>query len=396
MIASCMRPRLPRLPLPGHSLCIILLLSCAFLHAGPRNARFQRLSVEQGLSQSTVSTILRDSRGFMWFGTADGLNRYDGYAFTVYRSNPLDSASLSDNWTWQLCEDREGNLWVGTQAGGINRYDRTHDRFTRYTNQQGLSGNNVAGITEDNYGILWVGIWGGGVHRYVPESDRFTPYLSKDGQALSLSDPRVRCLAHDDRGILWVGTWEGLNKIDVKNAIVERLTFDVPGGAGNKIQSLVADSAGGLWIGTWGDGLKRLDVRTGHVTSYRHLPFDPHSISDNTVTSLALDGNGGLWVGTFHGGLSWLDLATGQAVNHTNIPPDPASISTNKRLACFDVATRSCRNFSSADGLPSDEFNQGAYAKNRTGELLFGTVNGLVITRAHDNTVCRDHHALGV
>jgi len=333
--ASCMRSLLPPRISHGRALSIVLLVTCASMHAQPSGARFQRLSVEQGLSQSTVSAILRDTQGFMWFGTADGLNRYDGYAFTVYRNNPQDSSSLSDNWVWDLCEDNEGNLWIGTQAGGINRYDRVHDRFVRYTRKNGLSGINVAGLTVDKYGILWVGIWGGGVNRYVPEADTFTQHPITNGQLTSLSDLRVRCLEHDDQGNLWAGTWEGLNRIDLESGTVEQKLFDTPGGAGNKIQSLAADPQGVLWIGTWGDGLKRLDVKTGDVTSYRHLPGDSRSLGDNTVTSIAPGGNNSLWVGTFHGGLSRFDQASGRTVTHTNILTDPASISSNKVLSVF-------------------------------------------------------------
>ncbi len=330
-----MNPRPSIQSSPRRAVCFVLLFAWASAHASPTTARFLRLSVDQGLSQSTVSAILRDSQGFMWFGTADGLNRYDGYTFTVYRNNPLDSSSLSDNWIWGLCEDKEGNLWVGTQAGGINRYDRTHDRFVRYTRANGLSGNNVAGLTVDTYGILWVGIWGGGVNRYAPESDAFTRYPTKEARPFSLSDTRVRSLAHDNKGNLWVGTWEGLNRIDLEEGTIEQLAFDAPGGPGNKIQCLAADADGVLWIGTWGDGLKRLDVQTGRVTSYRHLANEPRSISDNTVTSLSLDGNGGLWIGTFHGGLNWFDPSSGRASIHTNILTDPASISTNMVLSVF-------------------------------------------------------------
>jgi ligand-binding sensor domain-containing protein/signal transduction histidine kinase len=316
-------------------LFLALLLICASRHLAPSAARFHRLTVEQGLSQSTVSAILRDSKGFMWFGTADGLNRYDGYTFTVYRSDPLDSTSISDNWVWGLCEDKQGNLWIGTQAGGINRYDRVHDRFVRYGRANGLSGINVAALTVDDGGILWAGTWGAGVNRYLPERDRFVQHPPGSQGASLLSDPRVRCFVRDDSGNLWVGTWEGLNRIDLEKGTTEHFTFDPPGGAGNKIQSLLADGRGGLWIGTWGGGLKRFDLRTRYVVHYRHRANDPHSITDNTITSLSLDGNGGLWIGTFHGGLNRFDPRTDRVTPFKNVPSDPASISNNVVLSVF-------------------------------------------------------------
>ncbi|RPH37177.1 hypothetical protein EHM92_03375, partial [bacterium] len=407
---------LPKHTLSGRALCYMVLFTCASTHAQLSTARFQRLSVEQGLSQSTVSAVLRDSQGFMWFGTADGLNRYDGYTFTVYRSNPLDSSSLSDNWIWGLCEDNEGNLWVGTQAGGINRYDRVHDRFVRYTRGRGLSGNNVAGLTVDPSGILWVGIWGGGVNRYAPESDTFTQYPAGDSRAFSLSDTRVRCLTHDGRGSLWVGTWEGLNRIDLEKGTVEQLTFDTPGGAGNKIQSLAADAHGVLWIGTWGDGLKRLDVSTSRVTSYRHLPGDPRSISDNTVTSITLDGNGRLWIGTFHGGLNWFDAVSGRAVSHTNLLSDPASISSNMILSVYRDPVGTLWVGTDGGGInllnsqrkqfelyPDDSNVRGALShrlvhcmlQDSRGDLWIGTAEGLDRQRSREDSLVHYRHQAG-
>ena len=109
------------------------------------NYIFQRLTIEQGLSQSAVNGILKDSRGFLWFGTKDGLNRYDGYNFKIFRSDPSRSGNLTDNLIYCLAEDTEGNLWIGTQAGGFNRYDRKTERFEAYKPDRDSSQAETAG-----------------------------------------------------------------------------------------------------------------------------------------------------------------------------------------------------------------------------------------------------------
>src|ERR1700753_3632669 len=139
------------------------LLLCWLLatHAQPATLRFDHLGTESGLSQSNITCILQDSRGFMWFGTRDGLNRYDGYEFTVFKNNPNDPKSLSDNFITAITEDRNGDLWIATWGGGVNRYDRTKDRFIHYLTNHYTKFTNA--VLEDYRGQIWIGTNGGGV-----------------------------------------------------------------------------------------------------------------------------------------------------------------------------------------------------------------------------------------
>ncbi|MCP4601187.1 MAG: hypothetical protein GY847_11800 [Proteobacteria bacterium] len=129
--------------------------------------RFEHVSLEQGLSQSTVFCILQDSQGFIWFGTEDGLNKYDGYTFTVYKHDPEDSNSLSGNRIQAILKDDSGTLWIGTSDGGLDRYDRKLDRFTHYRNDpndlSSLSDDDITAIYQDRDGVLWIGTGGGGL-----------------------------------------------------------------------------------------------------------------------------------------------------------------------------------------------------------------------------------------
>ena len=167
-------------------LCVLLIgwwLTSSPITGGPpfaepkklkRQLWFEHLSLEDGLSQSHVFAILQDSRGFMWFGTENGLNRYDGYRFTVYLQDPEEPASLSENNIRCLFEDRSGRLWIGTVEGGLNRFDPLEEQFFHYRNDpkdvSSLSNNRVWSIGEDGNGILWIGTLGGGLDRFDPES----------------------------------------------------------------------------------------------------------------------------------------------------------------------------------------------------------------------------------
>jgi ligand-binding sensor domain-containing protein len=142
--------------------------------------KFEHLSIEQGLSQNSVYCIVQDIRGFMWFGTLDGLNKYDGYSFTVYKHDPKDLQSLSSNDINSIYEDQSGVLWIGTISGGLNKFDREKETFTHYKhdpdNPQSLSGNDVLSIYEDQTGVLLIGTDGGGLNKFDREKETFTHY----------------------------------------------------------------------------------------------------------------------------------------------------------------------------------------------------------------------------
>ncbi|MEK6571506.1 MAG: two-component regulator propeller domain-containing protein [Bacteroidota bacterium] len=159
------------------SLNLFVVLILIGLQAQANEMKLNRLSVEHGLSQSTVNAILEDHQGLMWFGTQDGLNLYDGYTFTVFKHDPADTNSISDNWITSLCEDRDGNIWIGTLEGGLNLYPANRDRFIHFRNDPGdtssLSGNNVVAILQDASGALWIGVWDGGLNKYDHKTRSF-------------------------------------------------------------------------------------------------------------------------------------------------------------------------------------------------------------------------------
>lgn len=180
--------------------------------------QFHRITIEDGLSQSTVQAILQDSKGFMWFGTEDGLNRYDGYEFTVFKTVTGNPNSLSDNNINALFEDSKQRIWIGTQSGGLTRFDWKKNQFTNYygvddeDNWQTLSSNTIWSITEDEEGLIWVGT-SYGLNLFDPAAGRFHRIFSESEES-SLSGNQVSALHVDKKGTLWVGTNNGLNRLN--------------------------------------------------------------------------------------------------------------------------------------------------------------------------------------
>ncbi|MFC0254060.1 two-component regulator propeller domain-containing protein [Massilia consociata] len=358
---------------PGLRLALIALLSwmgVAAAFAAPGSLRFERLSVEQGLSQQSVMSILQDRHGFMWFGTQAGLNRFDGYRLTVYRNDPKDPDSLPDNYVTSAHEDAQGRLWLGTK-GGLARFDHATGKFIRYAppDQGARGGRNrgVQAILAARDGGLWLAT-GDGLQHLDPDSGRFRLYRHEPGKPSSLRDNRVSALALDGRGMLWIGTAAGLDRLapesgqfehfDIDDSDIQRNTvlalsmgpgdtlwvgtavgleawrvgaaagpvgptrrrMDNTHGLGDvRVMSLYHDGGGTLWVGTELDGLKRLDPADSRFLSYRNAPAEQHTLSDNQISAVLVDRTGTLWAGTVYGGVNRTNLASGGFVRHGGV-----------------------------------------------------------------------------
>ncbi len=283
---------------------IICMLVCTW-HTYAQSLKFDHLTLRDGLSQSTVHCIAQDHRGFMWLGTQDGLNRYDGYDLKVYGHRKDDPHSLSNDWILCIFEDSLGELWVGT-AKGLNRYDRKHDRFIRYMSipnvQRSIGGNIPRSITEDPMGNLWIGCWGGGLNRYDRQSDSFITYSHQPDDSASIRSDHIQRLYVDQEGRLWIGTQKGLDLFIPENDGFQR-SYDPSHGLGdNIVYTLEEDSKGRLWAGTQ-QGLYYLDVGSDRFT-----PLSRQYAGD--ISDLLTTDNGTLWVATVHDGLWWKDTAT--------------------------------------------------------------------------------------
>jgi len=307
-----------------------------------QNLKFERISVKHGLSHSTVNCILQDSKGFMWFGTDDGLNKYDGYSFTVYRHNPDDPHSLSHNRVWSLFEDASGVLWVGTYGGGLNRFDRDSGRFTHYdaddfqnvTDEPEEFRNVVWAIGEHPAGVLWIATYGGGLVKFDLAMETFTSYAPDPADPKFSGHEWISGLLVDRSGDVWTGTHsEGLDRFDPTTGQITSYRHDPndPDGLGHDwITDVIQDRSGQIWIATYGGGLERFDPKTESFTHYRHDPADPHSLSDDDLWSIVEDASGVLWIGSYSGGLDAFDPQSETFTHFHHDPTNPHSLSSDR------------------------------------------------------------------
>ena len=302
---------------------------------------FRRLTVRDGLSQSSVYCVLQDRQGFLWVGTQDGLNRYDGNRFRVFRADPDDEGSLSNDVVTSLAEDRSGFLWVGSLRGGLNRYDPRSDRFLRFRHSadpRSLSADKVYTVFVDRSGVVWAGT-SGGLNRYDPATGSFTRYTHDPKDPGSISADKALSIAEDGEGRLWVGTiGGGLCRLDRERRTFARYAAD-PGSPGRLasdwITSLLVDATGTLWVGTKGGGLSRYAPGTDSFVTFRHDPREPSSLSSDMIWSLgeAPLRPGVLWIGTFGGGLCRFDTDSGTFERFSHDPADPASLGEDQVTA---------------------------------------------------------------
>ena len=274
---------------------------------------FQHLTMREGLSQSTVMSVLQDSRGFLWLATEGGLDRYDGYSIREYRRERDNPRALASDYVWALAEDARGDLWLATDGGGLARWDHASDAFQQFRHDarraDSLSSDAVRTLLLDRAGNIWAGTLDRGLDLIDPRTGAARHFRHRDGDPHSLPSDGVFALYQDPRGGVWVGTDRGLAAY--RPATSDFLSY---AGAGSlaplsdqHIRAIRADSNGALWIGTVSGGLDRLEPDTGRVQAFRHDPQDPHSLSDNHVWAVLEDDAHRLWVGTANG----LNLADG-------------------------------------------------------------------------------------
>jgi ligand-binding sensor domain-containing protein/signal transduction histidine kinase len=376
--------------------------------ASPSGKRFTHYqndpTFSQSLSNNHVISIYEDRGGVLWFGTwGGGVNKYDRQRgdFAYYRSDPRTKNSISENMILSIYQDSEGYLWIGTASQGLNRFTRTTNQVVRYQHNpdqpNSLADNEVLSIYEDQDGILWFGT-GNGLDRFDRRLSSFQHYKRDPKDPASLSANRVYEVYVDSQNNLWVGTAGGLDLFDRETETFihyQPKTENRNSLSGTGVNSILEDRAGNLWVGTYDSGLNKFDPKTKQFTRYRLDPEDKKSLSNDSILSIHEDGKGRIWIGTFGGGLNLFDPETETFTYYLEKDGLPNGVvygiledwkgnlwlSTNLGISRFDPETGGFQNFDAGDGLQSNEFNSGAYAKGRNGELYFGGINGLNIFR---------------
>ena len=341
--------------------------------------KFAHLTTTDGLAMNNVVSILQDHRGFMWFGTGDGLNRYDGNSFVAYKNNPNDPGSLSANFIRDLVEDDRGALWLAVYPG-VNKFDPTTERTTRYLhdarNPNSLSGDSVWSLARDSRGYLWFATADSGLDRFDPATETFVHYRTdSNGQFVGwltrvVEDSQrdiwfvgerglfhlnlhagqrtrapelIKSLSADDlyvdkAGDIWMLVYSpivGLAKYERRTG---RLTQYPLGGSASRLESnrFLNDGESGFWVAS-SLGLSYFDRRTERFTRlFQHDETNPHSLSDNSVVRIYRDRAGLLWVGTQNGGLNILNFQQEQFRRLTHRRANPNSLSPGKVTAIHE------------------------------------------------------------
>jgi signal transduction histidine kinase/ligand-binding sensor domain-containing protein/CheY-like chemotaxis protein/HPt (histidine-containing phosphotransfer) domain-containing protein len=299
------------------------------------------LTTADGLPQGTVRAVLQDSQGFMWFGTEDGLVRYDGQDLVRYGYSPQRNRGLPGNFIRQIVEGPHHNLWIAMN-GGVARWNRARDDFTVYRHDphdpDSLASDDVNVLSVDAGGKIWIGTADAGLDVLDPQTGRCTHLRHDAATPDSLASNQVTALIRDRAGDLWVGTDAGLDELEPAQHAFRHFRSvrgDPRALSGNFVTQVLEDRSGSLWVGTRDGGLDRLD-RTGQVLQvFRHDPRDPASLAGNEVHALLEDREGHFWVGTTVG-LDLLDRASGAIVHYRHEQEDPHSLRDSYVMSLYE------------------------------------------------------------
>ena len=307
-------------------LFLLFLIITQSAYCQEKSYQFQHLN--EGLSHSNVTTILEDSKGFLWLGTRNGLNRYNGLEFDIYEPDPMDSTSIGHAYIFELVEDRQKDIWIATYGGGLSHYMPDYDRFENFVRDvddpTSINSDYIFDIFEDSEGMLWLATnFGVGI---------FDP-ISKKVVKKYIETEFIRTILEDSKGRIWVGGVElYLMQEDGSFKNISQDASISPNIHSHDLRSIVEDKFGNLWFGTWSDGLFKLienDDGSFHFKSYGHDPNRINSLSHNGILAMSPDRQGNLWIGTENGGLNKYDIANDQFHHYKHDPRNLSSISSN-------------------------------------------------------------------
>jgi ligand-binding sensor domain-containing protein len=321
--------------LRSFALIFFLVVVSDFVLSQSELYRFNYLTTRNGLSQNHVNCIFQDRDGYIWIGTYNGLNRYDGYNIKIFRSH-IENNSLSQDAVNVVFQDTNGNLWIGTDLG-LNKYDPLSDKFTNYYNLNPDSSlhieNNIRTIYEDDDGLLWIGFYGGGLKLFDPESGQFLkPEESFDEEILP-GHAKVNVFYEDKNGHYWIGTENfGLLKYNHETGELKRyLPHDKPGAISDSlITSIAEDKHGNLWVGTWNGGI---NIYYPGLECFKLFRPGNTAFSPGPVTSVYIEGDIA-WIGTLGKGVYRFDF---QSKEITGLISDKGSVHGLNNNIVWDV-----------------------------------------------------------
>ncbi len=380
-----------------------LLIPICHLFPQYNNITSGHYTIDNGLSQSSINCIAQDKIGFMWFGTQDGLNRFDGYSFTVFKHISDNNSSLSDNSILNLLVDRSGVLWIATESGGLDQFNYETETFTSFKynpkDLKSISSDHVNSISEDPSGNLWIGTNRG--LDYLNKKDyTFIRFSHNDQNSNSLSSDTVHFTYIDHNGKLWIGTENGLNFYDQSTKKFFHYLHNprnINSISSNKINSISQGNDGSLWIGTVDAGLNKLNIKTNEFIHYRNLKDNANSLGSDSVEAVYSDRDGTVWIGCLTGGLNEFSPQTKSFYHYLSDLNNPNSIDDYQVLSIFQdkegivwigsftsgvfKLNKMKRQFGAvsketnySNGLNDNDVN--SFSEDQFGNLLIGTNNG--------------------
>ncbi|MEJ2615855.1 MAG: two-component regulator propeller domain-containing protein, partial [Ignavibacteriaceae bacterium] len=320
------------------------VLSAQSLRSGSASIHFNRLNTTDGLSNCTVYDLIQDHLGFLWFATDDGLNRFDGYSFEIFRHDPENRNSITDNSVWAILEDSKYKIWAGTKRGELNRYDPVTAEFTSWKiKSDQTEENSINFIYEDRNNFIWIGTYKSGLYKLDQSTGKIENWEYIPGNYKSLSSNYVTSISEDNSGNIWVGTYFGLNKLNPKSNKNEFIRYyseqNDPGTISNNLvwnltKSVIDSNL--IWIGT-ANGLTRLEIKEQTSTeeeiifSRVKIPNPDNLQFGNTAGSVLeeiIENDTILWVDSF-AGLIRLNTSSGRIDRFISDKDDPNSLSNN-------------------------------------------------------------------
>ncbi|TCD28370.1 hybrid sensor histidine kinase/response regulator [Pedobacter psychrodurus] len=310
----------------------------SFASALPIKLKFHNISKDQGLSSSKVYCTFQDSKGYIWIGTAQGLNLYDGYKVTTFYYNANDKRSLSSNDVNSIAEDKDHNVWVGTGLG-LNKYDRKKNTFIRIvndgTNKFGIGNNIITSILCDSKGTLFVGTMTGGLRILERGKSTFGKINFLEKGKVSTKFNNISCLYEDSKGKIWIGT-KGDGLLSLQNGTYRSYVTEKSNIiCSNNISTITQDKKGNLWIGTSDSGLSYFNVNTLLARKF-HSIQNRSGLSSNVIKSILADSRGNLWIGTENGGIHFYDYDANQILPYRGNPSDLSSFSQSSACGLLE------------------------------------------------------------
>ncbi|MBC6111279.1 two-component regulator propeller domain-containing protein [Pedobacter fastidiosus] len=307
--------------------CFIIILIFSIGNCFAQNLKFKHIGIENGLSNSTIECIFQDYRGFIWFGTRDGLNKYDGNQITVFKHDKTAN-SLSDNFIRCIFEDKSHTLWIGT-SDGLNKFNSEKNNFTSYKAKEKTSDNTITSINETKKGI-WIGTYGGGLNLIDKNKNTFSRYTYKSDSKSNRKD-YINDVFCDFSGNIWMASDAGIQVLNLKTAEAKTIN----GLENYTIRAIKKFNDNSFWLATEESGMIHLETKTNAIKIYQHQEKGKNSIGSDLVRAIAFDQQRKLWVGGINGGLDYFDPATENFSHYQNEPGNASSLSQRTVSALF-------------------------------------------------------------